>query len=47
MAKRKLNLDVSEISKVGENTSVTVHGALLEMSPIKTSRKNTGVKKVE
>ncbi len=47
MAKRKLELDVCDISEVGENTSVTVHGALLEMSPVKTSRKNAGVKYLE
>ncbi len=46
-AKRKLEYDVSEISELGEKPSVTVHGALLDMSPIKTSKRNTDVKYME
>ena len=45
MAKRKLEeLDVSELR---ESSSATVHGVILELSPVKSSRKNGDMKYFE
>ena len=40
MAKREF--DVSNMEKQGENA--TMHGVMVEVSPIKLSRKNPGIK---
>ena len=49
MTKRKLELDVSEISELTEESinSVAVHGRIVDISPVKTSKKDTRVKYIE
>ena len=49
MTKRKLELDVSDISELTEESinSVAVHGRIVDISPVKTSKKDTRVKYIE
>ena len=47
MTKRKLELDVSDISELTEESINAVHNRIVDISPVKTSKKDTRVKYIE